>query len=419
MTYVTGFLTKALGIACHLVENQNERIEINYGNGSVEGAINIFASGLMAETGIRNMTPQIKREGPVIWLFPAPRNFNFPFDLLSAVFYLLSRYEEYLPYTPDHHGRFEAKQSISSRDSFLMEPVIDQWLEMLRSELKKKFPDLLFVPRKFIFRSTIDIDNPWAYAHRGILRSSGSIARDALRLNFRNILKRMGVYSGLAEDPFDVYDYINKTENRFGFQSVFFFLSGGYGQFDTNYSLHTAHFKNLVNKISRTHEVGIHPSLKSNTGDGLLFKEYQRFTRILGSRPQKSRQHFLMVKFPETYRKLNSLGIKNDYSMGYASSCGFRAGTTLPFNFYDLGTEQETNLVIHPFAIMDVTLRQYLNLNPAEALTYSLEILKKVKAVNGVFTILWHNESLSERGEWQGWRNVFEGIINESVASSE
>ena len=39
-----------------------------------------------------------------------------------------------------------------------------------------------------------------------------------------------------------------------------------------------------------------------------------------------------------------------------------------PFKFYDLKDESETELDIFPFAVMDVTLQQYLSLSPDEAL---------------------------------------------------
>jgi hypothetical protein len=44
---------------------------------------------------------------------------DLPFDPLAATFYLVSRYEEYLPFIPDEHGRFPAKQSFAFSNGFL------------------------------------------------------------------------------------------------------------------------------------------------------------------------------------------------------------------------------------------------------------------------------------------------------------
>jgi hypothetical protein len=101
--------------------------------------------------------------------------------------------------------------------------------------------------------------------------------------------------------------------------------------------------------------------------------------------------------------------------MGYASYPGFRAGTSSPFNFYDLKAEYETNLVVFPFAVMDVTLRQYLSLTPHEAVVRIKNISRDVKRVEGTFLSLWHNECLSDQGIWKGWREVFEEMVEEGT----
>ena len=31
--------------------------------------------------------------------------------------------------------------------------------------------------------------------------------------------------------------------------------------------------------------------------------------------------------------------------------------------------------------------------------------------VDGVLTLLWHNETVSECNEWQGWRTVYEQVF--------
>jgi hypothetical protein len=136
---------------------------------------------------------------------------------------------------------------------------------------------------------------------------------------------------------------------------------------------------------------------------------------VLGQKPIASRQHFVLLTLPDTYRRLLELGIKEDYSMGFASFPGFRAGTSLPFRFYDLREECETGLLIHPFQAMDVTLQQYLRLTPGEATARIEALIRKIKAVRGTFTSLWHNESLSGQGIWKGWREVFERMVQKGT----
>ena len=104
-------------------------------------------------------------------------------------------------------------------------------------------------------------------------------------------------------------------------------------------------------------------------------------------------------------------GIEEDYSMGYPDHIGFRAGTSTPHRFYDLTEDCITSLIVYPFALMDVSLKNYLFLSPEKAAEEIKKVLDSVKAVKGTFMMIWHNESLSSRGEWKGWRSVFERML--------
>ena len=104
-------------------------------------------------------------------------------------------------------------------------------------------------------------------------------------------------------------------------------------------------------------------------------------------------------------------GIEEDYTMGYPDHLGFRAGTSYPHRFFDLKENRITNLTIHPFVVMDVTLKNYLGLTPQQAVHEIRRIIDVVQKVNGTFIMIWHNESLSEKGEWKGWKRVFEEML--------
>jgi hypothetical protein len=93
--------------------------------------------------------------------------------------------------------------------------------------------------------------------------------------------------------------------------------------------------------------------------------------------------------------------------MGYADVPGFRAGISIPFPWYDLQREQKTDLVIYPFAVMDVTLKQYLQLQPAEGLKIATALMRRVRNHGGMFSTLWHNSSFSELDGWKPWRDVY------------
>jgi hypothetical protein len=154
----------------------------------------------------------------------------------------------------------------------------------------------------------------------------------------------------------------------------------------------------------------------SNTDVRILKKEISDLADTVHVDIIRSRQHFLKLNLPTTYRNLINLGIKHDYSMGYASQVGFRAGIASSFNFYDLDLDTETKLRIHPFAVMDGTLKDYLNVNPDEAKTIISQLIEEVKKADGEMISLWHNESLSNEDRWTGWLEVYEHLLKEAQA---
>jgi hypothetical protein len=334
-----------------------------------------------------------------------------PFDIFAASFYLLSRYEEYLPFKEDRHGRFEADQSLAFRNGFLGEPVVNQWAESFAGILADKYSGFAVGKKKFQYLSTIDVDNAWAYLHKGLFRTTGAFIKSLLRFDLQDFISRLRTLSGAGEDPYFIFDYLKEQESRYGFDTVYFFLYARYGKYDRNIPLRKEAFRNLILDKYRSSLVGIHPSYNSGRDPSALNREITTFSSLLGTHVEKSRQHFLVIRFPETFRKLINEGIKEDYSLGYSSAPGFRAGICTSFRFYDLPGEKETDLTLVPFTVMDVTLNEYLKLSPDKAIDKIRELVSKVKNVNGTFVSLWHNESLSETRNWKGWRRVYEEML--------
>jgi hypothetical protein len=59
---------------------------------------------------------------------------------------------------------------------------------------------------------------------------------------------------------------------------------------------------------------------------------------------------------------------------------------------------------------MDVAMKDYLEMTPEQALDevrYYKEVIEKT---GGLMVSVFHNSSLSEEGEWKGWRKVYESL---------
>ncbi|SFG61353.1 polysaccharide deacetylase family protein [Pedobacter insulae] len=335
-----------------------------------------------------------------------------PFDVFAASFYFLSRYEEYLPFKADDHDRFPAEQSLQYKLNLLESPVIDGWALILKNILLRKFPNLIFGKRKFTFIPTIDVDRAYHFRSSGLIKNTARFLKAAMKLNTEKVVDI--VLTGLGQDdPFDTYDYLTDIHKRYKQRPTFFFLLAkkGHEEFDTNVNPDDETLINLITKIASKADIGIHPSYASNTDTKKIAEELISLQEITQQKVDSSRQHFLKLHLPHTYLKLIKAGINHDYSMGYASQVGFKAGTCTPFFWYDLQLEKQTHLKIHPFAVMDVTLQQYLKLSPEMAMSKVEQLIASVKMVDGTLCSLWHNESLSEKGKWKGWKAVYEYLL--------
>lgn len=410
-----------LGIKFELTHDrdyfQNSKLpKLNYSDTPFKNEPFLFASRLLFEKGVADQEISVFDFEDSKAFFATHPKYLLPFDLFAASFYLVSRYEEYLPHKRDMHDRFEASQSLAYNKGFLQKPVIDCWAYSLKNILLEHYPSLQFTERKYQYLSTIDIDNAFAFKEKGMFRTAGAYMRSLFALDFSDIKNRTAVLLGIKKDPYDTYELLNQIQASYHIQCIYFFLLGDYGDNDKNvpYTSHKLH--TLIKSLADYAGTGIHPSYGSNDDPDKIRNEVKRLRKILKRDITNSRQHFLKLHFPVTYRNLIDNDITDDYTMGYAAEVGFRASTCTPFHFYDLDLETETKLRIHPFAVMDATLRYYMKVSPQEAIHTVKPLIDEVKKVNGTFVSLWHNESLSEVAPWAGWSKVYGQIIQTATA---
>jgi hypothetical protein len=390
--------------------------KLNYSTTPFVNEVFVPAVNLIFEKGIReqDLSFNIWNDMPVLF-YLHPR-FEFPFDLFSASFYLITRYEEYLPHLRDTYDRYNPSASIAVKKRFVHKPVVDQWILQFKKYLQKNFPELTFKERKYNYISTIDIDNAYAYREKGFLRSAAAYTRSLLQFKFNDFSDRLRSQLGWMHDPYDTYALLLEIQKKYKIKMIYFFLLGDYDLNDKNVSYDSQRYRSLIQYLSDVAQIGIHPSFASNAEPQKLHTEILRLSKTSKREVKNSRQHFLKLQFPQTYRKLLENDITDDYSMGFAQTTGFRAGTCTAFRFYDLDREEVTKLKVHPFAVMDATLRYYLNISPQESIPHIQSLINEVKAVNGTFISLWHNESLSDYKQWKGWRNVYEETVRLAVS---
>ncbi len=376
----------------------------------------IKSNNLLFEQGVNDLEITLSKWQEVPCFFATNVKSVIPFDIFAASFYLISRYEEYLPHVKDVHGRFTAEQSLAFKKGFLEKPVVDIWAYKFLNFFKEKFPDYEYETRSYNYISTIDIDNAFAYKYKSLIRSVGGFFKDVVKFRLFDVWNRFAVNFNIKSDPFDTFKKILRLKKEYDVNTIFFFLIGDYTTFDTNVSAAKSKYRLLIKEMLDYAAVGLHPSYFSMQNVTLLKKEKERLESITNTPVKRSRQHYLRFSLPDTYQHLIDLEIEEDYSMGYASNVGFRASTCTPFYFYDLDFEIQTPLKVFPFALMDTTLNDYMRLTPKQSFGRIRDLKNEVKAVNGTFITLFHNESLSDYLRWKGWKRLYESMLKITTA---
>jgi hypothetical protein len=423
LTYISRLLIRdMLGIEVQFTTSGDEFSsypgpKLCYASRPMADGVFISSHGLLGEDGISRQEVKVTFIDGVPILFGHTNSMaDITFDPLAAAFYMVSRYEEYLPHQKDKHGRFLATESLAWKGAFLDKPVLHLWADILGRKLHQHYPGMTFRYPAYRYVPTIDIDHAFCYRARTLTRTLGGLGRDLLSGHFQEIMLRMQVLSGRSADPYDNYDFIRKVHEGSPENPLYFILFADYGGDDNNVSITSPSFHALLRDLDRKHGVGIHPSMASNHSFDNLRSEFSALSRVLDRNVTISRQHFLHLSMPLTYQSLIRLGINDDYSMGFASYPGFRAGIAMPYRFFDLTSNSETSLRVHPVSIMDVTMKDYLRLSTEECIQTISSIIKTIKSVNGEFVSLWHNESLGETGRWKGMRGIYEEMVRMASA---
>jgi hypothetical protein len=382
--------------------------KINYSDTPLENGLHVPSSGFLSQQGIKPAFPGITHGDYGKALFPVDGSKDFVYDVFAAVFYLVSRYEEYLPHETDQHGRYKPENSLAYQHNFLDKPMVHYWAEELKDKLMFRYPEHDFPAKKFRAIATIDVDNGYAYLGKGGMRLMGGYGRDLIKGRFRSMEERTHVITGNKKDPFDYYKFQNRVCAESNIPLRYFVLCGSGSEHDHNLDPNSRTFRKLVKKLGRYGKIGLHPSYYTRDDESLIRKERDLLKKVSGRKIIASRQHFLRMQLPQTYRHLLNAGILQDYSMGYAGQPGFRAGIAEPFPFYDLEQERRTPLIIRPFAVMETMYRDYLRMKPEDALIHITGILEEVRKVSGLFVYVWHDRSFAQWPEYNGWKQVFE-----------
>jgi len=222
LQYICAFIFKeVMGVECTVTRDLEEfksysGIKINYSNSRVcENEFYIFPVDLLFQNSIVPQPVECFKINNNQAFFKIDHA-DFPFDIFAVSFYLLCRFEEYLPHSKDMYGRYAHENSLAFKEGFLHLPLINIWAKSFVAALQNKFPSFTFIQHAFRFIPTYDIDIAFSYKHKGLCRNAGGFLKSPS-------LERIMVVCGWRKDPFDTYDWMDALHKKFQLNPIYFF----------------------------------------------------------------------------------------------------------------------------------------------------------------------------------------------------
>jgi hypothetical protein len=382
--------------------------KITYTKQPLQNEFFIRSNDLLFEQGINDFRVKVADWEGVPCFFGAGDRSSIPFDIFAASFYLLSRYEEYLPHVKDLHHRFPPSESLAYRNNFLQLPVVDIWAFRLLDLLQARFPQIRSKKRDYNHTSIIDVTTSHCYANRGLLRGMAGLMLDLGKLRLRRVVERIAVWLKVRRDPFDNFSSLIALHKVHKVQSVFFFQFASYSTYDKNVSPNNNTFRYLIKSVADYSKVSLAASYSSLDDVALLKQEKKRLSNVINRPVNFSRMRYNRVDLPHTYRNLVEAEFTDDFTMGYTHEIGFRAGTCTPFYFYDIPLELQQPLKVHPFAVHDYAF-QYMKTEGA-VIDMIDGVFQEVKKVGGEFLTIFSNELLGGK-QHLDWMQLYGKIV--------
>ncbi len=384
---------------------------LSYGTERFKGAVHIPYSGAIDVPPPHDPEVHVKAGRPAMYLVKGEE------DLFAGVFYLLSLADEMHCTERDEHGRIPSSAMFSVRKGFAERPWVDERVMELGALLEATWPREVQCAVRYHSNVTVDMDNILRYAARPLSRALGASMKDLLRGQWKAVAERWLVRSGRTGDPYEravhlVADHRDKVD-----RAIFFFLMRGGTMFDHAADHTQEATRAMIQRAAKVGEVGIHPSYGTREEKRMAETERDALQRIVGRAVVSTRQHFLRWDLPGTLSAINMMPVhQQDHTLGFTDRAGFRVGTCTPFPWYDPEREQETGLMLHPFAAMDSALIERQGMGPDEVVKTMNAMSDLVRAVGGEFNSVWHDRYLSGHREFAPWPTVFEEVVTHARA---
>lgn len=331
-------------------------------------------------------------------------------DLIASAYFILSRYEELVNPRRDYLGRFLAEHSILSQ--YTNRCLVEEYGNILLSELRNCGIETNGTAPQLKIIMTHDADKIEQY--RNIRGFAGGILRgkcsDALK----------SAFLGIEHDPLFTFPYMKDIENKRNDVETMLFVKTGGKHLPQDKPCYDPASRDMQKMMGLYDRIGLHLSMEAGQNMHEAAWEKEKLEKALGRKITDNRNHYLASLHPADMLGLSSIGITDDYTMGYPDRAGFRLGTCRPVRFVNPANCKLSDIVMHPLVIMDRSLesKQYMNLDYGQAYGLCKQLHAEACKYGGEFIMLWHNNSVSELDKTY-LKKLYENILSEDFLSSK
>lgn len=329
-----------------------------------------------------------------------PMKSEMGFDVFSHVFVLLSNIEEII-LSKDSENLDKYKRIKSNKLSFVKNqmhllPMVEIAIERLKDFLKLEDIE----KREFQIIPTADIDQCFRFKGKPIYKILGGAIK-----NPKTIVSRfLSLFS--KTDSFTPSETVQSILSQNPNSKIFWLCNRNQSKLNKQTKRSNVEFQDEILRSVKYSQIGIHPSYQLSKEIEIYNEEKNWLANISQHKISNSRQHYIHLTLPKTYQILEKMNIENDWSMGFNDNIGYRTGTSLPYLWFDISTNEKTNLIINPFVAMDVSFKNYLKTSSFQANQLGNLFKQSIKQYKGNFCFIFHNESASETDGWEGWKNT-------------
>lgn len=365
----------------------------------------IKAQPLLFEQGIQAIEIQVEAWNGIPCFFKSSSDSKLPFDIFAAAFYLITRYEEMTVHLKDVQGSYAPKQSLAVRHNFIEMPVIDHWVFRLHQQLDAHFLDFPKLQKKnpkwkFIFEMAL----PYRYLKRSLFAAISDFFSALFRLHLIHILNQFAVSLRLKKDPYDTYgrfEYLSKIHH---WEPHFFVLYCDNTLYESTTNIHNASYQLLIKGLSDFSRVSLLLSYEAQRARKFLRKDISNLSNLTHRPITAVRMHRGLVHGHRSYSLLGDEEITSDFSMGYSDLIGYRAGTAVPFYYFDLANEIQLPLILYPVVATAVGLKRQV---PENAFLKLQQLYEQLPLPTAWHCVAFTNEILNENKSNVTWANAF------------